>query len=91
MLRANLSVLSQSCVAQKAGGLPIPGKPRSSHATSPWFARPKTDMCGPAIVAQVSNSSPIPIGFLKLPSQPAWTRVSFLQQGFPRVAEPFVA
>jgi len=28
-------VLSLSCVAQKAGGLPIPGKPRSSHATSP--------------------------------------------------------
>ena len=39
-LRANLCVLLRSCSGQKARGLPIPGKPRSSHATSRWFAHP---------------------------------------------------
>jgi hypothetical protein len=37
---ANLSALSQSCFAQKAGGLPIPGKPRSAYTPRPCFARP---------------------------------------------------
>jgi hypothetical protein len=52
MLREKLSALLRSCSAQKAGGLPIHGKPRPSHATSPCFSRPETGTCNPALIEQ---------------------------------------
>jgi hypothetical protein len=42
MLRQKLSALLRSCSAQKAGGLPIHGKPRSAHAPRSVFDDPKT-------------------------------------------------
>jgi hypothetical protein len=48
MPRAKLSVLSRSCVAQKAGGLPVPGKPCSAYTPRPCFARSESHSGNPA-------------------------------------------
>jgi hypothetical protein len=57
-----LSVLLRSGIAQKAGGLPIPGKPRSAHAPSPVLHAPSnTFALRPPVRQERRSRSSVPV------------------------------